>query len=415
MAGTIEPADGYVLNVRPDTGDQSDTVMPDIDTKVHKVAGQNAPITYVLKKFRTKEVSQMEFKYFEKKQIPRYDPVATATTAAATTVVVTHGEYFGRNFLCHNERTHENFIVRSISSDTLTIVRGYGTTAAQPFEVGDMIRILGHMASEGQKMADIQFVKPELISNYCSINRRSTGITHIADIQKLWAGDQWKDALAEDLEMYGILEEERFLYSEPKKGSYDQSSATLIGGFGSDTAAADWATRGIRSHMENYATAERFVSISGTLTLKDWLDKIVEPFMRRGSEQKVMFVPSVVGRAMDWWKYGKTEMVTKDKEFNLNATVWEIFGGKRLMLIPHNGLDAPISGTGVAAHGAVCIGLDMGEKYTPEYRQLEKTHVRPITLADGADAKAAELYGISGLQMHDCNNHIWVDGITDYA
>jgi hypothetical protein len=415
MAGTIEPADGYVLNVRPDTGDQSLTVMPDIDTKMHKVAGINAPITFILKKFRTMEATQMAFSYFERKQLPRFDYVATANVAAGTSVVVGHGEYFTRNCKCINERTGEQFVVRSISSDTLTVVRGYGTTEAANMNVGDVIRILQHMASEGQKMADINHVKPEQISNYCQINRTSIGITHIADIQKLWVGDEYKDAMQAALEIHAVKQEEDFLYSQYKKGSYDQSSATLIGGFGSDTAAADWSTRGIKEHMLSYATSDRFVSINGTLTLRDWLDKIIEPFMRRGSEQKVLFVPPVVGQAMDFWKYGKTQMVTKDKEFNLNATVWEIFGGRRVMLIPHNGLAAPSVTSGVPTKGSVCIGFDMAPQYSPVFKQLEKSHVRQITLADGTDAKAAEIYGIAGLQMHDCNNHIWVEGITDYA
>lgn len=417
MSGTINPASGYVTAAHVDSGNQfttamAGTVMPDVDQKMHYIAGQNATLMAELKKMRTLPVTQMRFDYFEKHQMPRYTTLAAGCTAAATTVAVATGTgvYIGRNFLIKNERTHDLALVRVMTTDTITtMVRTIGDTTAQPWISGDTIRILGPVPSEGQKMQDTWSVKPEQVYNYCGIHKVSMAISHIADIQKLYTGKQWDQEVKDKTEMFALYEYEKFLHGERYKGTVSQTSAN-IGGLGSDTAAVDWVTGGMRWHAEQYATADRFVKVNGTLTWDYFLEKIIYPYTQRGSNQKGLFIPSLVGQLMDKIKYGKLEILPKDKDLNLDIAVWTIFGGQSVTLFLDRGLNVPP--TTAPSSGSIVLGLDFGGPNSPAYMQMEKTHVRPITLADGTDGKAAELYNIAGLMAPDFNNHIWAEGIT---
>lgn len=418
MSGTITPASGYATAAHVDTGNQFTTAMvgtvaPDVDSKMHYIAGQNATMMAELKKMRTLPVTQMRYDYFEKKQMPRFTTITADCLAAATTVAVATGTgaYIGRNFLIKNERTMDLAIVRVITTDTITtMVRAGGTTVAQDWIKGDTIRILGPMPSEGQKMQDTWSIKPEQIYNYCGIHKVSMAISHIADKQKLYTGSQWDQEVKDKTEMFALYEYEKFLHGERYRGTVDQSAAANIGGLGSDPTAVDWITGGMRWHAEQYATADRFVKVNGTLTWDYFLEKIIYPFTERGSNQKGLFIPSIVGQLMDKVKYGKLEILPKDKDMNIDIAVWTIFGGQTVTLFLDRGLNVPPT-TGPSS-GSIILGLDFAGPNSPAYMQFEKTHVREITLADGTDGKAAELYNIAGLMAPDFNNHIWVEGIT---
>ena len=417
MSGTITPASGYATALHVDSGNQfttapAGTVMPDVDSKMHYIAGQNATMMAELKKMRTLPVGQMRFDYFEKKQMPRYTTITgnVASTATTANVATGTGAYIGRNFLIKNERAQDMAIVRVMTTDAITtMVRSFGTTPPQAWLAGDTIRILGPVPSEGQKMQDTWSIKPEQIYNYCGIHKVSMSITHIADKQKLYTGSQWDQEVKDKTEMFALYEYEKFLHGERYKGTVSQTSNN-IGGLGSDTAAVDWVTGGMRWHAEQYATADRFVKVNGTITWDYFLEKVIYPFTERGSNQKGLFIPSIVGQLMDKVKYGKLEILPKDKDMNLDVAVWTIFGGQTVTLFLDRGLNVPPT-TG-PSNGSIILGLDFAGPNSPAYMQFEKTHVREITLADGTDGKAAEIYNIAGLMAPDFNNHIWVEGIT---
>ena len=222
-------------------------------------------------------------------------------------------------------------------------------------------------------------------------------------------GDCWDQEVKDKTEMFALYEYEKFLHGERYKGTVSQTSNN-IGGLGSDTAAVDWVTGGMRWHAEQYATADRFVKVNGTITWDYFLEKVIYPFTERGSNQKGLFIPSIVGQLMDKVMYGKLEILPKDKDMNLDVAVWTIFGGQTVTLFLDRGLNVPPT-TG-PSNGSIILGLDFAGPNSPAYMQFEKTHVREITLADGTDGKAAEIYNIAGLMAPDFNNHIWVEGIT---
>lgn len=96
----------------------------DVSKSIARYMPDAAPFTVLLKNLNSASVIDATFKILQEQPQPWSDALNGAVTAVATSWVVDHGSYFKANDLVKNERTGEVVKVSSVSSNTLTVVRG---------------------------------------------------------------------------------------------------------------------------------------------------------------------------------------------------------------------------------------------------------------------------------------------------
>ncbi len=86
-----------------------------------------------------------------------------------TDFIVDHGERFQVGDEVQIEGSEELMLVTGVSSDTLTVVRGYGGTTAEDLVDDQVINILGNAALEGADKPTARFTNRVRKGNYAQI------------------------------------------------------------------------------------------------------------------------------------------------------------------------------------------------------------------------------------------------------
>lgn len=421
--GTIAPADGYVTAGAVHEADVNAVGAVVVDDVIAEIMPENYPSFMFLQKMRSvpgEWGKDGKLYHYQRKKLPRSFVQVTDNVAAATTTWdVDHGEYVQRNVIYQNRRTTEQVIFREVASGDTVVgaQRGRGSTAAAVILAGDVWERLDGVSAEGQKMMDQFFIKPEEIWNYFNTQRISVGITGHAALMKLVTNGNINslDAeLREKMEIFAVDANTRFLRGQRHTGTYDSSAATAIGTFGAATAAKDWQGDGIIEQMEANATAEHCLSLNGAVDEATLLDDIIEPWVYRAGvgNQLIGLSCKYIMQCLSRSKIKRLEVRNPDKMFNWELAVYEV-NGKAVTFMYEPALDPPPSGTGHDAGSF--LGLDLTPKHSPYVSRIMPTTVVPVTLADGAHAKASEIMGIWTVIAKDPNNHMFVDKITGFA
>jgi hypothetical protein len=103
-----------------------------------------------------------------------------AATSSATSLVVDNGAYFAEHFIVQNTRTLENFRVVSVSTNTLTVVRGVGWHVGGGDE--RQRRAVHHRrgAAGRRHQPAVRSSNPTKLTNYMQIQREPFDITGTA-------------------------------------------------------------------------------------------------------------------------------------------------------------------------------------------------------------------------------------------
>ena len=118
--------------------------------------------------------------WIEDELLPNVDVIndSTYTNAATdTTFVVEHGDRFRVGDQIQVESSREVMLVTAISTNTLTVVRGYGNTTAENLGDDQVIRILGNAAIEGDDRPATRFTNRVRKQNYTQIFTASVEIS----------------------------------------------------------------------------------------------------------------------------------------------------------------------------------------------------------------------------------------------
>jgi hypothetical protein len=110
--------------------------------------------------------------WLEDELLPNSDAVNDATftdPAADTSFVVDHGDRFRAGDQIQVDGSSEVMFVTGVSSNTLTVVRGYGSTTPENLADDQVIRILGNAALEGDDRPATRFTNRVRRSNWTQI------------------------------------------------------------------------------------------------------------------------------------------------------------------------------------------------------------------------------------------------------
>jgi hypothetical protein len=167
-----------VAGVR-DTGSvPGQRIIADVKDEIVFVMPSAAPVTYLTKRFRKREVTQYSYDWLEKDLLPRMCDVVGAVASGDTTINVAAGQgtRVPKNAIMLNRRTREQVLVTVITTDALTVVRGIGGINEAMVD-GDKLEFLRAVFEDGSSKGDYKSTKEDRLFNYTEIIRTGYGFT----------------------------------------------------------------------------------------------------------------------------------------------------------------------------------------------------------------------------------------------
>ena len=119
-----------------------------------------------------REATSTHHEWLEDSLLPNKDAINDSTytdPAADTSFVVDNGSRFQVGDQIQVEGSGELMLVTGISTNTLTVVRGYAGTSAEDLSNDQVINILGNAALEGSDKPTVRFTSRSRCGNYTQI------------------------------------------------------------------------------------------------------------------------------------------------------------------------------------------------------------------------------------------------------
>ncbi len=278
-----------------------------------------------LKKTRT--VDQPKFNHLYSDQIAIETQINNGAgySDSATSIVVDDGTIFNVGDVAKNMQTGEHFLVTAVSTNTLTVTRGFGETAAAAMTDNDYVINLGSSFAEGASAPDPLMLLETEGYNYTQIFKQAIVVTGTANASKFYTGAEYPKRKAQALRDLKRKIELAGLFGE-------RSITNPTGNQPQRT------TRGLNASI----TTNRF-AIGGTLTESYFINTCLYDLFRYGSRRKVMYAGPGMMKCFTDWGIDKLNTVTSDTMLGFSAKEYQCPWGK-LVLVPHLMLEGSRSG-----------------------------------------------------------------------
>jgi hypothetical protein len=237
------------------------------DTMVHWLDPERVAFTAILNKLPKRSVSDPTYKLFERENRSRWDRCNEAVDSSETAVDVDNGDIFrvGDVILVDSERMY----VSAVSSNTLTVTRGYlGSTAAAHDDNAFILNLFQEQAEHGQSGTPIT-TDPTTQENHVQIFKESWGESNTSRATKRVAYQNLADSEARARE--DILRDQEHMVVWGKK-RVTRSSGVITRYSGG---------------IDEFVTTNR-VDLEGALELGD-ISYLINVSTRFGGSKKLWF------------------------------------------------------------------------------------------------------------------------------
>lgn len=159
-----------------------DSLVIDMRDEVAMVDEDESQFSTFTMKARKGTATREKINWREKEYFPRLATVATIYTNVATSIVLTagHGARVRKGDVIRNMAMGDAFYVRSVATDTLTVVRAIGVKAAQAGAVGDTLLIMSNASPQGADFGETAILTAVLGFNYTQIFRHGWSFSRTA-------------------------------------------------------------------------------------------------------------------------------------------------------------------------------------------------------------------------------------------
>jgi hypothetical protein len=219
-----------------------------------------------------------------------------------------------------NKSTGEQMQISAVGVNTVTIIRGFGSTTAATITAGNQLDLISDAALEGADVSGDISVPRSRVTNYCQIFKKDIIVAGTMQAVRALGGigDEY-----EHQKMQRMREALRDLEKATIRGVL---SGTTIGG----SAVANTRTmKGIWAHIATNATS------TNTLTTTI-LDNAIEAAWGNGGEPDLIVVDQKWKRIIDGWNEAKAQVVqgsVGDEKFQRRITVYEgTFGEQQVLM-----------------------------------------------------------------------------------
>lgn len=274
----------------------------DVRDFIFELEPEEAPFVSIMKKLSKNSCQDTEFHWFEDDLLGNYTQLNMAGNAAAGVVslIVDDASIFQVNDVIKNVTTLECILITGVDdgSNTLTVKRGWGTTAAVQIDDDEYLYKLGSAQKEGYDSPESLITQKVKRSNYLQIFSKTVEITKTAAGIATYGGNRRDfERRKKGVELKRDMEAQ-FLFGEPKEDVTGAKPQRQTGGIyyfialGGAGATLDMATSALtESAFEGwlkdlflYGSSERFIfggplflsSVSQFATPKQRLEPGVE-------------------------------------------------------------------------------------------------------------------------------------------
>jgi hypothetical protein len=226
--------------------------------------------------------------------------------ADATDIVVDTGALFAAGDVVKVPRTGEALLVVSVTTNTLTVVRGYGVTAAAALVDNDPLVIIGQAYLEGSLSATPRTINTTTVSNYTQIFKTSVKVTKTQEATKLYGGADRA-------------------YQRKKKAIEHAIDISRTAWFGEKKEAISGETvrRTTAGVLNMLGSSVPTYDASGSLTEANFEKLFMEQAFQYGSKTKVMFASPRVISVINSWGKDKMQVDNMSKEYGLAIMRYE--------------------------------------------------------------------------------------------
>lgn len=369
----------------------------DVSDKLWLVDPDYAIMTFFARKLAKQKTIDPEFRWFDKAQPSRYDAVnyTTGYTSGATSVVVDDGTKFRAGDVVMDVDTGEHLRVTSVSTNTLTVARGYGSTAATTISDDDSLVILGNAYAENADVGTARSSTATKRYNYTQIFREPFAVTGTEDATEFYAGgNDLAQLRKEHLQIHMKDIERAMIFGEAKE------DVSTIG-----TGQPIRTTGGLKSFLST-----NLKDAQGALTEPEFEDWVRMLFVN-GGEKKMGFLSPLVASAVNSWAVGKLQMFPKDKTYGISVMSYLSIHGQ-LDFVVEKMFAENTTWNGMA------FGVDMGllsYRYLGGNGKNRDTKLLKDRQGNGVDGVIEEYLTEAGLQLALENRHGLLYGVTSYS
>jgi hypothetical protein len=349
-----------------------------------------APFTLITRKVDNRVADNFKFEWAEKSNRPLYDLVNGSQTDVDTAIEVDNGAYFRVGDLVRAPRTGEVIRVTAVSSNTLTVARGVGSTAAAAMNDNEDLFIIGSAYAEGAAVGTEKEHQESWVYNYSQIVRDPFGATGTQQATKSYLGNNRSRQRREFSKEHRIHLEQAMLFGERNRDTTSTASPrSYMGGF-------------------TYYATSNAKNASGTLTEAEVWDWCEDLFAHTGgSSQRVVYASALVCSVIDLLAGARLQTVSKDDTYGIAVKEWITSHGT-LLIVKHRLLVNGATGTGYGGSAFACEPSKLAWRYL----NGRDTNLLTDRQSPGDDKWTDEYLTEGGLELRNPELHGILSGVT---
>lgn len=388
------------------------TQVRDVSEQMVLLEPDASPLFVLTNKAKRKTPSiAPRFEWVEDNEVALWGQVSLSadTTSAVTSILVADGTIFAVGDIVavpkatSSQSAPEVFLVTSVSTNTLTIVRGIGGSGADTISATGSLRIIGSAAKEDDNVEGQRYTAKTVQISYCQIFKTSVKVTHTAASTKQYGAPsgERKYQLVKALIRHRSEIEAAGLWSRPSESLSSPSTR--------------WTTMGLLPRISTNKTDG-----STTLTLTNF-NTFAETAFRWGEKQKLFICAPKILSALNFFSQNKLLTKVGDTVFGVKISRVDMALGEFLLANNYRQSTAEIgfpSGTNSFASHAYSIDLP-----SVAYRYLQgggdnligDTKLYENVLPDGSTTRTDEYRTQGGWEIRHEKKHAWLNDVTAYS
>lgn len=366
----------------------------DISQTIHKLDPDAAPFTLMLTKANNSPCHDPQYFWQEKELPPKWDQVNDADNLVAgdTALVVDNAKYFSVGDIVNVVRTGEKIRVTAVatSTNTLTVVRGVGNTAAAGINNNDDLQIIGSAYAEGSPLGLEKSHVETQKYNYTQIFRTPYGATGTMEATETYTPKPMQALKGEKSIEHRI----------------DMERSLLFGERNIDTTSTNNPRRYTGGLL--FYLADNIKDFAGPITtagLWSWLQDVYSH--TAGGDNRTLFASGLIITQFDQLAIAQARVVPGDKVWGLSVTQFLTSHGT-FNIVRHRLLDNGVGGQGYGGYGFLVNPKMIAKRHLPG----RDTFHRPNVGADGDDGWTNEYLTECGWEVRQSKLHGIAKGVT---
>ncbi len=379
-----------ITGARLTTNVSFDQLQVDIGKEISLLEPSEQPLTVFTRNAGERPTVATKFSWMEMASEPRFDAInlATGYTATATSIVVDNGSYFAEHYLVLVTRTGEMMRVTGVATNTLTVVRGVGSTAAALVD-NDELLVIGVAQPENDTSRPARSWNPVKRTNNTQIFR-----------EPFQASGSWLASGNQTTPMDWPLQQRLHGIEHAKNIEYSM----IFGRASVDVSGS--SERRTTGGVLSFITANQ-TDAGGDLTEAEF-NGAMSSLFRFGSRRKLAIGSATAVNALNKFPLAKLNVNNQsDQTYGIDVTGFRSPFGT-LNLVYHRLLEG-------AKYGGYLIIVDMDEtsyRYLANGQFNRNTKLNQNIQAPDLDGRKDEFLTECGLEFGQPRTHGLITGIT---